>query len=266
MRSGYNSTRRNRNIGTVKQGHGQNNKMVVPQSWHTDRLTQQTIGKFRKVERCFAGRRLVFFVEETSGGCTHACSVSDVCEIFKNIPFANWAGLETIVFRQPSKKQRILNPVWGRMYYFATIGRQTGKYLAEGPAIFLEAQPISDKIVWPTSLAPELKEELQRLEKDGHEVSRVGRKYTIQTSEKSVRQTQLFRTVIHEVGHWVDYLEKVERPGREDITTYDALQDRYFSRPRQEREAFAHRYADELSEKLKKFGLIPFDRIEDEGQ
>jgi len=261
--SGYNPTRRSRNIGTAKQGHGQNNKLVVPESWHTDTYTQQTIGKFEKVEKHLAGRRLTFFVEENSGGCVHACSISDVCEIFKNLPFSDWAGLQIIVFRQPSKKQRILNPVWGRMYYFAQIGHQAGKSLAEGPAVFLEANPINFKMVWPASLSPEMIEELRRLENDGHEISRIGRKHIIQTSENSVRQTQLYRTLIHEVGHWVDYLEKVERPGLKGAATYDELEDRYFSRPRLEREAFAHRYADQLGEKLKTFGLIPFDRIED---
>ena len=258
-----NPTRRSRNIGTRKQGHGQNNEMVIPQSWHTDRLAQQTIGKFIKVEKNLAGRKLTFLIEENSGGCTHACSVSDVYEIFKHIPFADWDGLETIVFRQPSKKQRILNSVWGRMYYYATVGRFTGKYLAESPAIFLEAQPKNGKLVWSTSLDPEHTEELQRLKEDGHIITRVGRKYIIQTDEKSTRNTQLYRTIIHEVGHWVDYLEKVERPEANGVESYAVLNDRYFSRPRQEREAFAHRYADELGDKLKKFGLIPFDRIDD---
>ena len=73
----------------------------------------------------------------------------------------------------------------------------------------------------------------------------------------------MFRTLLHEVGHWVDYLEKVERPEAAGVESFDTLNDRYFSRPKQEREAFAHRYADELGNKLKKFGLLPFDRIED---
>lgn len=263
MRAGYNPTRRNRNIGTAKQGHGQNNEMVIPTSWHTDRLAQETIGKFTKVEKKLAGRNLTFFIEENSGGCVHSCSISDVFQIFKNIPFADWAGLETIVFRQPSKKQRLLNPVWGRMYYFAQIGQKIGKHLAEGPAIFLEAMPIDSKIVWSTSLDPERAEELQRLEGDGHVLERVGKKYVIRTSANAIRNTQLFRTVIHEVGHWVDYLQKVERPGDKGLEPYEILEDRYFSRPKQEREAFAHRYADELAQKLKELGIIPFDQIED---
>lgn len=171
--------------------------MVIPQSWHTDRLAQETIGKFKKVERHIAGRTLTFFIEENSGGCVHFCSVSDVFEIFKNIPFADWAGMETVVFRQPSKKQRILNPVWGRMYYFAQIGQKVGRHMAEGPAIFLEAMPNDNKIVWSASLDPERAEELKRLEEDGHLLERVGKKHVIQTNPNAIRHTQLFRTVIH---------------------------------------------------------------------
>ncbi len=263
MRAGRNPTRRNRNIGTAKQGHGQDNEMVVPQSWHTDRLAQETIGNFKKVEKRLAGRNLTFFVEENSGGCEHSCSVLDVCRIFENIPYADWAGLETVVFRQPTKKQRLLNPVWGRMYYFAQIGQRVGKHIAEGPAIFLEAMPTESKIVWSTSLNPERASELQRLEQDGHTLERAGKKQYVYTNATAIRQTQLFRTVTHEVGHWVDYLEKVERPGDKGIEPYDILEDRYFARPKQEREAFAHRYADELGDRLKAIGVIPFERIED---
>ena len=237
--------------------------MFIPQSWHTDRLAQETIGQFKKVEKDLGGRTLTFFIEENSGGCEHFCSVSDVFEIFKNIPFADWAGLETVVFRQPSRKQRILNPVWGRMYYFAQIGQKVGRHMTEGPAILLEAMPKYSKIVWSTSLDPDKAEELQRLEEDGHILERVGKKHIIQTNPNAIRHTQLFRTVIHEVGHWVDYLEKVERPGDQGTEPFDVLEDRYFSRPKQEREAFAHRYADELGNKLKASGIIPFDRIED---
>jgi hypothetical protein len=258
-----NPTRRNRNIGTAKQGHGQNNHLVVPQSWHTDRLTQQTLGQFQKIEHNLAGRALTILIEENSGGCVHSCTVSDVVQIFKYIPFADWAGLQTIVFRQPSRKQRLLNPVWGRLYYFAQIGQRTGKYLSQGPTIILEAGPPNHKFVWSNSLGPEDAAELRRLVEDGHSLERIGKKQFVHTNADANRHTQLFRTVLHEVGHWVDYLEKVERPSENGVEPFDILNDRYFSRPRQEREAFAHRYADELGAKLRKFGIIPFGRIED---
>ncbi len=33
QRPGWNATRRNRNIGTARQGHGQDNRMVIPSNW-----------------------------------------------------------------------------------------------------------------------------------------------------------------------------------------------------------------------------------------
>jgi hypothetical protein len=37
-RPGREPTRRNRNIGTSKQGHGQDNRMVIPSRWPDDRV------------------------------------------------------------------------------------------------------------------------------------------------------------------------------------------------------------------------------------
>lgn len=37
MRPGWNPTRRNRNQGTAKRGHGQNNRMVIPCVWRSGR-------------------------------------------------------------------------------------------------------------------------------------------------------------------------------------------------------------------------------------
>jgi hypothetical protein len=56
-------------------------------------------------------------------------------------------------------------------------------------------------------------------------------------------------------------LEKVERPADAGLGDYGKLSEAYFSRPQDEREAFAHRYADMTRDRLIKFGIIPFDRI-----
>lgn len=264
MKPGFNATKRNRNIGTAKQGHGQENYMTIPESWHSSRTYKEVIGNCKKVERKFASRTLTFLIEENNSNCEHFCTVSDVCEIFKHIPWADWAGLDTIVFRQPTKKQRIMSPVWGSLMYFAETGQVNKPDLAKGPTIILEAKQPNDKYTWPTSLGADDTEELERLKNDGHIIERIGKKYIINTNADATRHTQLFRTLIHEVGHWVDYLQKVERPVAKGLDSFDMLNDLYFARPRDEREAFAHRYADELREKLYKTGIIPFDRIEDQ--
>ena len=66
--------------------------------------------------------------------------------------------------------------------------------------------------------------------------------------------------MIHEIGHWVDWLEKVERPEGQG-GNYITLKDAYFSRPSKEREAFANRYADEIRERLVRTGVIPFEPL-----
>ncbi|RWN42293.1 MAG: hypothetical protein EOS03_28750 [Mesorhizobium sp.] len=133
--------------------------------------------------------------------------------------------------------------------------------MKSGPAIFLEACGVGDIIDWPTSLDSEDAAELDRLRLDGHDVSQVGKKHFVSPSLDAVRATQLYRTLLHEIGHWRDRLKKVEMPSDQG-EDYSTLYDRYFARPKSEREAFAHRYADNLRATLEKKGVIPFPRIE----
>ena len=97
-------------------------------------------------------------------------------------------------------------------------------------------------------MGPLASAEFERLRNDGHQLSRVG------SNPDSIRNTQLYRTRPHEMGHWVDWLEKVARP-------VSASVDRYFERPQSEREVFAHRYAEAVRDRLKNSGVIPFARM-----
>lgn len=63
----------------------------------------------------------------------------------------------------------------------------------------------------------------------------------------SARSTQLYRTLLHEIGHHVDYRGT---PG--------GAWDRKSS---SEKERFAHDYTNDLRAKLIEEGVIPFDRI-----
>jgi hypothetical protein len=85
----------------------------------------------------------------------------------------------------------------------------------------------------------------------------MGRRYIFSMTAQSVRATQLYRTLLHEIGHWADWLEKVETPCARG-EDFDAMADAYFARPQAEREAYAHRYADNLRAGLEREGLIPF--------
>ncbi|WP_179044366.1 hypothetical protein [Sphingobium lactosutens] len=260
MPSPYNPTRRNRNIGTPKQGHGTNNRMVVPKLSGFQRDCTVQIGAHIKLEREVNGRKTTFIVEEPHGGCAHACTVEDLEFLLSHIPVADWAGLDTFVLRQPTRKSRMLNPVWGRLYYHADLAFLGSRARWSGPAVFLEACKVDDIIKWSTSLDRETTDELDRLRADGHRVDRTARTHIISTDINSVRATQLYRTLLHEIGHWFDWLEKVESPAvrGED---YGELIDAYFARPKNEREAFAHRYADHWREILHDSGVIPFGRI-----
>jgi hypothetical protein len=208
------------------------------------------------------GRDFHVLVEETRRGCIHTCTVDDIHFVIRHIPAADLRGLKVFVLRQPKRKEEILSPVWGRLVYEAEYGDWTG------PAIILEAQELSKPILEPRSLNPEGARELDRLRRDGHRIVSTKREYLVETTLESARATQLYRTLLHEVGHWVDWLRSVTRPAartKRPDKEIERLEDLYFARPKSERESFAHRYADALAEHLRLRGTIPFDRILNSG-
>ncbi len=108
---------------------------------------------------------------------------------------------------------------------------------------------------WSKSLIPDDFQELERLEEDGHQIISEARRYVIRMTAESIRATQLYRTLPHEVGHYVDYLLNTDEKGDSD---------RFWSKPSKDKEDFAHRYAREFIEREKKAGNIPFQRKFDE--
>lgn len=259
MQSHRNPTRRNRNIGTAKQGHGQNNELVIPERsnglYWLDRVEDCHVE-----DRIIADRKVRFVIQANAQDCIHPCTVSDVEPILEALPQSDWAGLQTFVFRQPTRKQLVLSPVWGRLLYYSELSTGKGKLLARGPVIFLDAVQVDKTIAWSTSLDPDDSLELDRLRDDGHVVHRSGRKFNIAVSASSARNTQLYRTLLHEIGHWFDWLSKVEEPAAKGGDR-DSLERDYFARPKAEREAFAHRYAEAQRMLLDANGIIPFDQI-----
>lgn len=194
-------------------------------------------------------------------GCVHPCTVDDVARILEALPQSDWAGLQTFVFRQPTRKQLILSPVWGLLLYYSEISTAKGKILAKGPVIFFDAVDVSKPLIWSTSLDQDDSDELDRLRADGHDIQRFGRKFSISVTASSARNTQMHRTLLHEIGHWFDWLSKVEEPAAKG-GNWESLERDYFARAKAEREAFAHRYADAQRMLLEEKGLIPYNRIE----
>jgi hypothetical protein len=263
MRSTYNPLRRNRNIGTAKRGHGQKNAFTIPLVCHADRIWWENLGRHRIVNCKVGALDLVFIIEDTREDCVHACTVEDVCHILSMVPSADLVMLETFVFRQPTRKQWLVSPAWGRLAYSADLGLAGKKVRRQGPAVLLEAVNPTKVWKWDRDIGPLDALELERLRNDGHVIEDTGKRLAFHSSEISIRTTQLYRTLLHEIGHWVDWLKKVEQPAANQSAPYDVLADRYFARPSQEREQFAHRYASEIRKRLTKAKLIPFNSIPD---
>ncbi|MEM1180077.1 MAG: hypothetical protein AAGM22_17175 [Acidobacteriota bacterium] len=148
MKSGIDPTRRNRNIGTERAGHGADNRHGIPQSWHDNRVYWEKLSDPVLVERRLQSRPVTFFIEPTRPDCVHACTVDDVMRVLQLLPPENQLCVTTFVFRQPTRRQSQLRPVWGRWSYFAKLGRY------RGPAIYLDAQAPDRSIRWEKSLDP----------------------------------------------------------------------------------------------------------------
>ena len=244
MNTGRNNTRRNRNIGTAKQGHGQNNKFEIPShfSYREPKVYFEDLKNYQSVGRIIKGYLITFLVEETREDCVHACTVDDITHVLQNVPAADLEYLPLIILRQPKRKEEILNPVWGRYIYYATIDEHSGS------AICLDTFDLSKPFRWSKSLSPDLQDELERLKADGHSIETTKRHHVVSSSLASVRVTQLYRTLLHELGHHVDRM-------RDEVA--------FETKTSKDKEVFAHRYADELRENLKQKGILPFERIFD---
>jgi hypothetical protein len=261
MRAGYNPTRRNRNIGTAKQGHGKSNRLVIPAVCSGERYWGEVLQPHVVVRRFIRSREITFIVEACRADCRHACSVEDVAHVFAHVPPDDLSGIDTLLFRQSTRKQALLRPAWGRIHFSADLGLPGGKTLRSGPIITLEATNCGERLAWPSALSPSDRDELERLRRDGHAIERDGRSYIISISCESARAIQLYRTLLHEIGHWVDFKQRVVVPADAGVADYATLSEAYFARASDEREYFAHAYAESMRAHLVKFGIIPFDPL-----
>lgn len=181
MRAGWNPTRRNRNIGTAKRGHGQNNRLVIPEPRSATEAFWVRLDSWVEVERRVHGRPLAFLVEPARSDFLHPCTPDDVARVLAHLSAVALAGLTAVVLRQPRRKERILSLVWGRLVFFAEIGRH------RGAMIVLEATDLSRQR-WPRSLGPSDQAELEWLRTDGHTVEDTGRGFIVQPTAASRRQ------------------------------------------------------------------------------
>ncbi|MEM7384499.1 MAG: hypothetical protein AAF514_06090 [Verrucomicrobiota bacterium] len=256
-RSGHNPARRNRNIGTAKSGSGRDNRLVIPWAWTDNRVYYNRLVDPVRVEINVRSFPVPVIVEPPLNGFFHACTLDDLARILNLLPFEHIRDIQAFVFRQPKRKERILAPAWGRLVYWTDICGHSG------PVVYLESQEPGKAWKWKKSLAPDDADELDRLRLDGHRIETDQRHHTIHFTQESVRNTQLYRTLPHEIGHYADYLTKVENPCGQDHSDWSERNDRYHARPSMEKEAFAHRYADAFRERNRSQGHLPFERLFD---
>ncbi|MGH1384534.1 hypothetical protein [Kordia sp.] len=254
-----NSTRRNRNIGTAKQGFGQNNKLVVPYHAQEMKSFYERLEEYNVVKRTINNHTFKFVVEKTRENSFHACTIDDLETILAQIPKDHYGDLELIILRQPTRKEENLKAVWGRLIYSYEFEND---YL---PAIIIEAVNLEGSFKWPKKLSVGGQKELERLKEDGHKIVMGKRYFEAEYTIENIRATQLYRTLPHEFGHYVHYLDLVIKPEKTDEED-DAWEKRwndYHRLPTSEKESFAHSYADTFKSKLETKNLIPFDRILD---
>lgn len=225
-----NPSRRSRNIGTAKQGHGQNNRLSIPTFWsHPDcPIFVENLRDYRTETREIESKTLTFVTERPRLSCAHACSIDDILRVLRCVPPLDLEGLELIILRQPKRKEEILSPVWGRYYPFLEIKKLSGS------AIILETLDLSQPLRWEKSLQRYGFERLERLRLQGHKIVETPRYYEIFSTLQAVRETQLTETLPHEVGHHVQYQQD------ENID----------QRTRLEKENFAEKYARDFIEKF----------------
>jgi len=228
--------KRNRNIGTAKSGRGQDNRMVVPEAWADARRLWARLHNPVVVERSIGGRAMPFVIEPPRPPFLHQCTVDDLTELLDLFPLADLRDISLIALRQPTRKQSLASLVWGRLVYHAEAAG------VSGPALIVEAQRSPSFVLWPKSLQPWVAAELELLRSDGHVVSNESRYYRIASAAPAMRATQLFRTIPHEVGHYVDYRQRVVEAGMSE-PEFSRTQQIYWARPAREREEYANRYA-----------------------
>lgn len=233
-----NPSRRNRNIGTNRQGHGQDNRMSISVPFWSPLYFTEQLGAYSVKEYDVNGQQVRIVTEALRSDCIHACTAEEIVAVLTCIPPADLKDLRLIVLRQPKRKEYLLQPVWGRLSY---------AYEFEGElqaAILLEAVPKDVTHTWSRKLSPADQHELEQFRAEGHHVLEDKRSFRVRSSPEAARQTQLFRTLPHEVGHYVHYLSYAEQPaGEPALLEPDKRVDWYFRLPSAEKERFAEGYA-----------------------
>ena len=116
-RAGWNATRRNRNIGTSQQGHGNNNILDIPQPADTVKDFNERFESAEVSMFTLHRREIPVIVEQLKHEYFYPCTPADVLRILQYLPESDLEGFGVVIFRQPKQKEVILSSVWGRLLY-----------------------------------------------------------------------------------------------------------------------------------------------------
>lgn len=249
--------RRNRNIGKSWSGYSKSNDMRVPESWQDKHGNYSMF--YERLETTIENDATIgvfdvkVLYEEPREGYSYGCTPADVIKVLTLAEGLSSNLPAIIVFRQPTRKQQQQRPVWGRFLYFAEIGKH------EGTAIILEAQELGASLKWSKRMTLEDRAEYERLVADGHPFVETKRHFEAKLTEQGVRNTILYRTLLHELGHLAHYYHDVYYSRTALDADHDVARELYFSKPSSEREVFAHAFAQEIGQTLRHAGEMPFD-------
>ncbi len=255
--SGYNPIRRNRKIGTEDSGWRNQSKFEIPKRWESWKDYYEKLHDYVAIKRWIHDLEITIVVEPCRKGFCYPCTPDDIAHMLGLLPADSINGARSrrgVVLRQSTKKQSKLCGVWGRMVYNADAGP------VSGPAIFLEAEEANKQLRWPSKLSGSMQREFERMEQLSLRYSSDKRYRKICWNVQDLRRWLLYHTLIHEVGHWAEYLSKLVVPFENGEGEWQDLEGSYFQRPQSERESFAHRFSDEWRDELIRQSVIPFAR------
>lgn len=257
---GRNPTRRNRKIGQKWHGRSRDNTMGIPSKWSSPRVFYEELNDPVFSTLSIQKHEITLVVEPTLKDYYYACTPEDVERLLMDADLDHLQEIDLLVFHQPKRKEELMASCWGRFVYWANLGRY------EGSAIYLTATSKGLSHKRELSQGPEGQKELERLMADGHEVKKGKREIEIHSPPEAVRTTQLFRTIPHELGHCVDWLTNclipVESSSSEEEADY--IEKMFWSKPFNDKEAFAHRYAREFLGNRKAQGKDNFGKVFEE--
>jgi len=246
--SGRNPARRSRNMGTTAQGFKSRNTFAIPSPQQGNHRFYERLVNPVESSMMLGPHEFTVLIEPALDGFFYYLSVPDVLEVLKLIPEIDRHGIDLIVFRQPKRKERIFSPVWGRMAYWADFGKHSGT------SVVIEAIAHDYSYKIDKDIGPVFARELEALKADGHRVMAGAKNIEITCPPDAIRNTQLFRTLPHEIGHNVDFTQKV----RNVQGDWEELRNLYFARPQREREQFADRYAATVMAPYRANAIVPF--------